>query len=112
MMTYAEWSKATAGHGGSLDEYAKYKRRENEPRINSGALFHRAGLEPDGETQRYPCIEIGEVQVYAYVRDGGLVVSVHLDGASGGVFALYGADRCVPVTINVGDATVYEAGPE
>lgn len=64
-----------------------------------------------------PCIEVGGVQVYAYVRDGILVVSLDYDTADTGgdsPFALYGPDFTqVPTVINAGGGEpVWEALPE
>jgi hypothetical protein len=85
---------------------------ENDQAANLAATFHPASLEPDGETWALPCIEIGGVQVYAYLRDGILVVSVDLDEAGtgqGSPFALPALDPYgIPVVITVTGAG---AGP-
>lgn len=57
-----------------------------------------------------PCIEIGGVQVYAYVRDGILVVSLHYDTADisdAGPWAVYDGS-CIPTVI---DASGIETVP-
>lgn len=68
-----------------------------------------------------PCIEIGGVQVYAYIRDGILVVSVHYDTADisdAGPFALYGGGHSspdgerIPTVIDLGGERVWEELPE
>jgi len=59
----------------------------------------------------YPCIEIGGVQVYGYVKDGELRVAVHFDGADPEV---WGEDRSVPVKIDLtgGDPYLFVADAE
>ena len=111
-MSYGDWLRANGRTGDpeTSAEYAQYARQWYEAKHNEAARFYSSTRTADDEPGGPPCMEIGGAQVYAYVRDGGLVVSVHLEGANGGVFALYGADRCVPVAVNVGDATVFEAG--
>ena len=87
---------------------------------NAGAKFYAArephapltGYPPDmpetgqtDETYGPPCVEIGGVQIYAYVRDGILVVSLHFDSADLDQFAVYneGGGDCVPVIIKTGE---------
>lgn len=80
---------------------------------NAAATFHPYDPQ-DGETEALPCIEIGGVQVYAYVRDGILVISADFDTADNGddtPFALFGSDR-VPVAVSVGGKRVFEDFPE
>ena len=65
------------------------------------------------ETYGPPCIEIAGVQVYTYVRDGILVVSLHYDTAELDSFATYGEDDAIPTIIKAGDGkTVWSAVPE
>lgn len=53
-----------------------------------------------------PAIVVAGAAVHAYIEDGRLVVSVHLD--TGDVLPeLLNSDEGVPITINVGDTTVY-----
>jgi hypothetical protein len=75
--------------------------RDSDDRANAAAKFHPAGLDSDGETREHPCIEIGGAQVYAYVEDGVLKVSVDLETADEQVFDLY-EDGGVPVAVEVG----------
>lgn len=75
---------------------------------NASAEF-RPAVEAADNNGSYapPCLEIGGVQVYAYVRDGILVVSLHYDTAGTGPdspFALYGWRDCVPTVIKAGDS--------
>lgn len=80
---------------------------------NAAATFLEYQEQQDG-TEALPCIEIGGVQVYAYVRDGILVVSIDTETADASddtPFALFGSDQ-VPVTVNVGDVRVFEDFPE
>ena len=71
--------------------------------INEAAVF----LPMTNEDEK-PCIEVAGAQVYAYVQDGTLVVSVHLDTADKAVFSTYGPDDdLVPVEVTVGADTVY-----
>ena len=85
-----------------------------ERTVNITAKFYAAHRTTDtGDLENLPCIEVGGVQVYAYVRDGALVVSVHLDTTDPDVFDLYGPHDAVPVMVKVGDdEPVFEAGPE
>jgi hypothetical protein len=73
-------------------------------------VIFRPGLEPmlAGDPPDYPCIEIGGVQVYVYVKDGDLRVAVHFDGADPEV---WGEDKCIPIKIDLtgGDPYLYEA---
>lgn len=58
-----------------------------------------------------PCMQVAGALVFAYVRDGALVVSVDLETAASGTFAMYGPDGdCVPVEIHVGTDLVFKAG--
>lgn len=63
-------------------------------------------------TDRYgpalPCVVIEGVQVYVYVKDGRLRVSVDLDTAGEGSLVA-SEDECVPMRIDVGVDTVFEA---
>lgn len=102
MTTYAQWLRDNPG--GDLAAYELWAKRQREPVTNQAARF----LPQAGEDSR-PCIEVGGAVVFAYVRDGVLVVSVDVDTASAAVFDVYGADRCVPVRVNVGDSVVFEA---
>ncbi|MEV5886317.1 hypothetical protein AB0L74_26980 [Streptomyces sp. NPDC052020] len=52
-----------------------------------------------------PCIEIAGVQVYAYIRDGRVCVSVDLETAEA---ELVRPDGTVPLTVDVGVNTVFE----
>ena len=78
-------------------------------KANRDAKFHPFAVEDDG-TRALPCIEIGGAQVYAYVEDGVLRVSVDLDTADGEVFGLY-EDSRVPVAVSMGDDTVFADMP-
>jgi hypothetical protein len=84
-----------------------------EKAFNELALFHAAGADPaDSGTYVHPCIALDEVQVYAYVQDGTLVVSIHLDGATDPPFRKYGSQYDqVPVVVNIGDEQVFAAHP-
>lgn len=89
-----------------METFERYK-------ANRDAKFSPAGIDADGETRTLPCIEIGGAQVYAYVEDGKLIISAHLDEASGEVFELYGPDRCVPVVVTIGGGDpVFAALPD
>jgi hypothetical protein len=83
---------------------------------NAGAVFYPA-VDPENNNGSYalPCIEIGGVQVYAYVRDGILVISVDYDTADvsdGSPFRVYDG-QAIPTVINVTDAEpVWEALPD
>lgn len=91
---------------------------EKDYLANRDAVFHP--YVPDGQNngaEALPCIEIGGVQVYAYVRDGTLIISAHLEEADEQVFDLYadeGAADNVPVIVHVGawDEPVFRAVPE
>jgi hypothetical protein len=84
---------------------------------NQNAVFYPAAA-ASGNNGSYtpPCVMVGGVQVYAYVRDGILVVSLHYDTADtspDSPFALYGFDDCVPTVIKAGDREpVWEALPD
>lgn len=86
---------------------------EFEKTSNKLASFYPAAMQEDGETFAHPCIALEEVQVYAYVQDGTLVVSIHLDGAADPPFRTYGPkfDQ-VPVVVNIGDEQVFAAHPD
>lgn len=77
---------------------------ERDKAANAAARF--LPYDPqDGETEALPCIEVGGVQVYAYVKDGVLRISAHLEEADEKVFDLYeddGAGDNVPVVVQVG----------
>lgn len=70
--------------------------------FNHAARFLPA--DPEDPT-RLPCIEVAGVQVYAYIRDGVLRVSVHLDTTDE---ALLRPDNTVATRVIVGDRTVFE----
>jgi len=79
---------------------------------NRDAVFRP--LMRDGDTDALPCIEIGGVQVYAYVRDGILVVSLDFDTADTSdqsPFALYGFRDKVPVVVTASGENVWTAFP-
>jgi hypothetical protein len=79
---------------------------------NNATKFHRKPA--DSNTDALPCIEVGGVQVYAYVRDGILVVSLHYDTTGtgpGSPFRVYGEDA-VPTVITAGDEQVWQALPD
>jgi len=77
---------------------------EKDKAANAAAKF--LAYDPqDGETEALPCIEVGGVQVYAYVEDGVLRISANLEEADETVFDLYedeGAGDNVPVIVQVG----------
>jgi hypothetical protein len=94
---------------------------------NAAAVFHPAVDTTDsGETYTPPCMEIDGVRMYAYVRDGILVVSLDYGGEPGparerrwlalapGPFAAYGAENCIPTVIKAGQGPppVWTALPE
>jgi hypothetical protein len=100
---------------------------------NAAASFHPAVDAADNDgPYAPPCLEIGGVRVYAYVRDGILVVSLDYDAAdigdgrpgaarghlrvasAPGPFAAYGAEDCVPTVIKAGEGPppVWTALPE
>jgi hypothetical protein len=85
---------------------------------NATAVFRPAVDAADnGGLYAPPCLEIGGVQAYAYVRDGILVVSLHYDGANTGnasPFALYDGDL-IPTVFKAGDGgdePTWDALPE
>lgn len=88
---------------------AALERQARERKVNMAARFLPAtGADDD----TLPMIEVARAQVYAYVHDGILRVSVNLDEAS---VADYWSTDCVPVQIDVGsgsDATVWAADGE
>ncbi len=85
---------------------------------NDGVIFHQAVQAHENQgSYAPPCVEIGGVQVYVYVRDGILVVSGHFDTADTSrqsPFSLYGPDDdAVPVVVDMGDASpVWECLPD
>lgn len=86
---------------------------EKDRAANAAARF----LPYDPQDEALPCIEIGGVQVYAYVLDGVLRISAHLEEADEDVFSLYadeGAGDNVPVVVHVGawDEPVFSALPQ
>jgi hypothetical protein len=81
--------------------------------VNAAAKFYPAARTTDpGDLALLPCIEVGGVQVYAYVRDGALVVSLDFDGTDPDAFDQYGPDGAVPVQVKLGGEEVYEVGPD
>jgi len=74
---------------------------------NAAAVFHPAvAAENNNGTYAPPCMEVGGMQVYAYVRDGILVVSLHYDTADiskTSPFAVYDGG-CIPTVFKAGDA--------
>ena len=65
---------------------------------------------PYGPGGALPCIEIGGVQVYAYVRDGQLRVSIDYDTADtseDSPFKVYG-EGFIPTVTSVNGITVWE----
>ena len=89
--------------------------RLTDKAANRAAAFHPYRSEKNNSgTEALPCIEIGGVQVYAYVRDGILVISADFGTADAGEdspFALFGSDQ-VPVVVSVGGQRAYEDFPE
>jgi hypothetical protein len=79
---------------------------------NATARFLSQALpEHNGGAYAPPCVEVAGVQVYAYVQDGTMVVSVDLETADPETFYTYG-DSQVPVTISVNGETVFEETEE
>jgi hypothetical protein len=88
---------------------------------NKNAVFHPAVNASDNNgAYAPPCLEIGGVQVYAYVRDGILVVSLDYDTADvsdQSPFALYGGhhgpgSERIPTVITAGHGKpVWDALP-
>jgi hypothetical protein len=72
------------------------------------AMNERVSFLPAANEDEKPCMQVAGALVFAYVRDGALVVSVDLDTAEPGTFAMYG-DNCVPVHVTVQGTTVFEA---
>jgi hypothetical protein len=99
--TYVQWKRVTGGK--SITDYEAWQRRSREPGINRRVSFLPAASEDEK-----PCMQVAGALVFAYVRDGALVVSVDLDTAEPGTFAMYG-DSCVPVQVTVQGTTVFEA---
>jgi hypothetical protein len=83
-------------------------------KTNAKAAFLPAVSAEDNDgTYAPPCIEIGGVQVYVYVRDGILVISGHFDTADTSCFAAYGPDGTIPVFVKMGDCEhIWEALPD
>ncbi|MEU6357855.1 hypothetical protein ABZ896_52700 [Streptomyces sp. NPDC047072] len=67
--------------------------------LNHAARFHPASQDA------LPCIEIAGVQVYAYIRDGRVCVSVDLETTDA---ELVRPDGTVPLTVDVGVDTVFK----
>jgi hypothetical protein len=65
----------------------------------------------DDDTWCPPAVRIGDVLVFAYLRQGILQVSVDLDDVDPATspFAVYGAQRCVPMRLEVHGQTVFSA---
>lgn len=85
---------------------------EKDRAANAAARF-LPYAEQDGETEALPCIEIGGVQVYAYVRDGILVISADFetaDDSKDSPFLYHGGQ--VPVVVNMGSERIWEDLPD
>ncbi|WP_432040846.1 hypothetical protein [Streptomyces chartreusis] len=70
--------------------------------LNHAARFLPAA---SADSTTLPCIEIAGVQVYAYIRDGRVCVSVDLETAEA---ELVRSDGTVPLTVDVGVDTVFK----
>ena len=62
---------------------------------------------PDRYSPELPVIEIGGILVFVYIKDQQLRVSVSLDTTDEAL--MHGPDHLVPMQIDVGDTTVFEA---
>ena len=80
---------------------------------NKNAIYRPAVNASDNSgSYAPPCTEIGGVQVYTYIRDGILVISLHYDTADPDAFATYD-EACIPTVIKAGDSEpVWEAFPD
>jgi hypothetical protein len=99
-----------------MNDYFEGDMTGHDHLANKHARFHPAVNAHDNNgSYAPPCLEIGGVQVYAYVRDGILVISLHYDEADTSEstpFALYGPD-CIPTVIYDGAGEVaWEALPD
>lgn len=102
MQTFREWRRDNSG---TLADY-EYVIEQAERKINEAAEFL-----PQATADEKPAMRVGGALVFAYVENGRLVVSVDVDEAEAGTFAMYGYDNSlVPVQVNVGSGTVYESG--
>lgn len=82
---------------------------DTERGANAAAEFFPAVDEADNNgAYAHPCMQVSGAQVYAYVQDGTLVVSVDLDTVSFPLHVL--ADNTVPVQVKVSGVTVYYEG--
>jgi hypothetical protein len=100
-----------------VNEFSRDALGVSDRLVNASAVFHPA-VAAAGNSGTYapPCMEIAGVQVYAYVRDGILVVSLDYDGADvlSRTLHVYGAGLAVPTVITAGHDTepVWEALPD
>jgi hypothetical protein len=90
--------------------------RPSDREANAGAVFHPAvAAEANHGSYAPPCVEVGGVQVYVYVRDGIPVISLHYDTAETGPdspFAVYDV-ACIPTVIDAGNRKpVWDALPD
>ena len=90
-------------------------RTLTDDEINPYAVYYPH--HQDNDTTSHPCIELGgnedgdgAMQVYAYARNGQLIISLHFDTAGpdedgNGPWAYYGPDNAIPVVIDAGGET-------
>jgi hypothetical protein len=103
-LTYAAWRHENSG---TLADYEAWQRCNREQVMNERVSFLPAMKEDEK-----PCMQVAGALVFAYVRNGALVVSVDLETAETGTFAMYGsAGDCVPLHVTVQGETVFEARP-
>lgn len=69
-------------------------------------LSRTARFLPQTDPDTAPCIEVGGVQVYAFITEGELRISVHYDEADP---RLLTDDDTVPTRVYLGDTEVYAA---
>jgi len=90
----------------------------SERQANEAAIYYPSRLDPDGEdsaTYCPPCVEVGGVQVYVYIRDGILVVSLDYDTADttpSTPFRPYGEQNAIPTVVTASGETVWHALPD
>lgn len=82
-------------------------KMDKDKTVNQRVTF-RPG---DGE-DALPYAEIGGIQVYVYMENGGLIISAHFEDADPGLWAMYGKNTAVPVTVLMSGVHVFRASPQ